>query len=288
MRAFLSHSSKDKGFVEAVASLLRPGTYELDSQTFEAGLLNSQSIVSSLKRCDLFCLFLSANSVASAYVEFETLLGVEFIASGKIGRFLAICLDDEAFQKASENVRFFNIIRKATEAESAARIIQGQLISAAESATGDVRPFLGREDELLELERQITDHRRPPSKAIFISGNFGCGRRTIAKKFYENQFPRVSRNFPTVTIDPFAGLEELYRKFVITLRPAMTASELKTRIQAFAIASAPERRRLVAQLINSLLGAHEAVVLLDNGGLICVWPLHDLALRKHLMAALKN
>ncbi len=81
MRVFLSHSSKDKGYVDAVASLLKPGTFEQDSQTFDAGLINSQAIIESMRRCDLYCLFLSANTLNSAYVDFETLLGVEFIAS---------------------------------------------------------------------------------------------------------------------------------------------------------------------------------------------------------------
>lgn len=96
MRAFLSHSSKDKGFVEAVAKLLRPGTFELDSETFDAGLVNSDAIISALRRSDLFCLFLSEASVTSSYVNFETLLSVELIAGGGIRRFLAICLDEKA------------------------------------------------------------------------------------------------------------------------------------------------------------------------------------------------
>src|SRR5689334_21600324 len=101
LRAFLSHSSKDKGFVEHVADLLPPGTFELDSLTFDGGLLNSKAIEEALRRSDLFALFLSQSSVVSAYVDFETLLGVEFLAKGQITRFLAICLDDEAFQRAS-------------------------------------------------------------------------------------------------------------------------------------------------------------------------------------------
>lgn len=111
MKVFLSHSSKDKGFVESVASLLRPGTFELDSLTFDAGLVNSEAIITSLQRCDLFCLFLSNNSVNSLYVDFETLLGVELFASGRINRILIICTDDDAFGKASTNVKFFNIVR---------------------------------------------------------------------------------------------------------------------------------------------------------------------------------
>lgn len=71
MRAFLSHSSKDKDFVEQVAELMRPGTYELDATTFDAGLVNSDAIRAALNRSDLFCLFLSRSSVISKYVEFE-------------------------------------------------------------------------------------------------------------------------------------------------------------------------------------------------------------------------
>ena len=79
MRAFLSHSSKDKGFVEGVADLLKPGTFELELATFDAGLLNATIIAEALRRCDLFCLFLSEeDSVQSPYVSFEALLGAEF------------------------------------------------------------------------------------------------------------------------------------------------------------------------------------------------------------------
>jgi hypothetical protein len=268
MRVFLSHSSKDKGFVDLVSGLLRPGTFELDSQTFDAGLVNSQAILASLRRCDLFCLFLSANSVTSAYVDFETMLGMEFLASGKVGHFLVICLDEKAFEQAAANIKFFNIVRKCLNADSAARLIQGHLISAAGQSANFAHPFGGREDELLELEKQITDHNRSQSKAVFISGNFGAGRRTLAQKFYEHRFPHVGRNFPTIHLDAFSGLDELYRKILAALRPTITTSELKTRIQAFGIAPPDERRRLVAQLFNSLLPAREAALLLDTGGIL--------------------
>jgi len=41
MRAFLSHSSSDKGYVQIVKENLRPGNYEFDSQTFDEGGLIS-------------------------------------------------------------------------------------------------------------------------------------------------------------------------------------------------------------------------------------------------------
>jgi TIR domain len=112
MKVFLSHSSQDKRYVETVASLLKPGTYELDSLTFDKGALNAQAIIKALHHSDLFCLFLSSASNASPYVNFETLLGVEMIASGKINQFLTICIDEAAFEKASANVKLWNIVRR--------------------------------------------------------------------------------------------------------------------------------------------------------------------------------
>ena len=196
MRVFLSYSSKDEGFVKGVSELLGPGTFELDGQTFDAGLINSQAIIKALTRSDIFCLFLSQDSIRSSYVDFETLLGVEFFARGGVKKFLAICIDDEAFAEASQNIKFFNVVRQSRTLESTARLIQGALISAATFNVLQSHPFLGRREEMAELERQVTDHNRPLSKAIFISGNVGAGRRTIAHKFYEDQYPQVGAIFP--------------------------------------------------------------------------------------------
>lgn len=175
MRVFLSHSSRDKGFVEATARLLRPGTFELDALTFDAGLVNSEAIIKALKRCDLFCLFLSKASASSRYVDFEVLLGLELIANGRISQLLVLCLDNEAFNLATENIRYFNIIRKGVEPESAARLIQGTLISASQARGLGGHPFLGREAEMVDLEKQVTDHRRPAPKVYLYPAMRGPG-----------------------------------------------------------------------------------------------------------------
>ncbi|WP_219761417.1 TIR domain-containing protein [Neoroseomonas alba] len=268
MRAFLSHSSADKDFVDRVAENLRPGSYELDATTFDAGLVNSDAIRVALGRSDLFCLFLSQASIRSAYVEFETMLGIEFLARGSISRFLAICLDDSAFASASENVKFFNIVRKSLDPEAAARLIQGQLISASSKAQSFAHPFLGREEELKALDNQVSDHGRPPIKGIYLSGNAGAGRRSLAAKFYENHFPHVGRVFPQVSISQYDGPEELYRGILAELRPTITATELRIRMTSFNVANPDEQARMTAQLLNSLLPSNEAAILLDEGGML--------------------
>jgi hypothetical protein len=267
MRAFLSHSSADKGFVEAVAAQLKPGTYELDSRTFEAGQLNAAAISDALSRSSLFCLFLSENSVNSDFVTFETLIAGELFAAGYLKKFVMICIDNVSFEKASKEVKRFNILRKVNNPDSAARIILGALINVRTSERTD-HPFLGRESELSSLEDQLIDPDRPPLKAIFLSGNTGVGRRTIAQKFFSNQFPEVSRAFPRVIVDQFDGVEELHRKFLAAIRPSISMAELLPIVEEFTKSSRPEKSVAVAALISPLVGERQAVLAYDAGGLL--------------------
>lgn len=268
MRAFLSHSSKDKGFVERVAELLKPGTFELDSATFDAGLLSSTVIIDALKRANLFCLFLSAESISSPYVAFETLLGMEFFAKGQINRFLAICIDEQSFNQASENVKLFSIVRRVTSVEQANWLIQGALVAAASSDKKFSHPFIGREDSLKELEAQVFAPDRPAQKALYVSGNFGSGRRSLVRKFFQNQYPQVGIAFPTISVEEFDGLDEMHRKAISAIRPTLTSRELATRVKAFETADVHEKTRQVASLLNSILPSRESIFLLDSGGIL--------------------
>ena len=266
MRVFLSHSSKDKAYVESVAKMLRPGTFELDSETFDRGAINSQAILSALERCDLFCLFLSSRSVLSSYVNFEALLGIEFLASGNVSKFLVICLDESAFEAASKSVKHFNILRNTPQPSAVARLIEGHLISL--SAATQHHVFIGREDEIKELGYQITDRSRPPPKALYLSGNYGSGRRTIARKIYRDYFPHVGLVFPVLRIGFVAGLDELYRIVLGALWPTIRTADLLSLIENFDAASFEQRTQIIASDLNALLEEREAAFILDDGGLL--------------------
>ena len=169
---------------------------------------------------------------------------------------------------ASKNAKHFNIGRNILKPEAAARRIQGHLISSARVHSTQHHVFIGREDEMKELGQKITDHARPPSKALYFSGNFGSGRRTIARSIYRNYFPQVAQVFPVISIEPFAGLDELYRTILGALRPTMLTSELLCQVESFDVASCEERARMVARELNALLPARETVFVVDNGGLL--------------------
>ncbi|GBQ45143.1 toll/interleukin-1 receptor domain-containing protein [Komagataeibacter europaeus] len=268
MRAFLSHSSKDKGYVERVAKLLKPGTFELDSTTFDAGRLNSFVISEALKRSDLFCLFLSEDSVESPYVKFETLFGMEQFSKGNIDRFIVICIDQNSFDHVDDNIKLFSIVRRTISIEASSWLIQGTLLSAASSDTKLSHPFIGRETALRELEIQVTAPDRPPQKALYVSGNFGAGRRALVRKFFQNQYPQVGSSFPTITIEELDGLDEIYRKVISAIRPSATAHELSAYIRTIDPPDIKEKIRQIASLFNSLLSSRECCFVLDAGGIL--------------------
>ena len=69
MRAFLSHSSKDKQLVDGVARRLGRAYVVYDKYAFEPGDNLSRAILDGLERSDIFVLFASKQSLQSDWVK---------------------------------------------------------------------------------------------------------------------------------------------------------------------------------------------------------------------------
>jgi hypothetical protein len=87
MKAFLSHSSKDKPLVEAVFEDLGAANCIYDAESFEEGKTSAEKIFGTLDEADLFVLFVSANSLASHWVKHELLVAHNSVAKGRIKGF---------------------------------------------------------------------------------------------------------------------------------------------------------------------------------------------------------
>ena len=142
MKAFLSHSSRDKPLVEEVAKRLGMAQVELDSSTFDSGLLNVETIRAALERSSIFVLFLTQDALESSYVRFEALLAQELLAKGLLEKFLVICLDAQAFSKADENWKSFSFVRHLTSDQSIARLIQNHLIIDRAKTASKHQPYV--------------------------------------------------------------------------------------------------------------------------------------------------
>jgi len=71
MKAFLSHSSEDKEFVQAIARELGRQFCVFDEYSFETGEQLKRSIEQGIDDSSIFVLFASRKALDSVWVEFE-------------------------------------------------------------------------------------------------------------------------------------------------------------------------------------------------------------------------
>jgi hypothetical protein len=128
VKAFLSHSSKDKYFVRQVAASLGVPQVEYDEHTFEFSL-NVEAIRRALKRSDLFVLFLSANSVTSSFVADEQRAALEARGRGIIKKVLVFAIDNTSYKALPEWLREINVVQQLSSPKACARRIQSSLIA---------------------------------------------------------------------------------------------------------------------------------------------------------------
>jgi tetratricopeptide (TPR) repeat protein len=268
MKAFLSHSSRDKGVVEPVADDLGSANCELDSVTFERGVMNTKAIQQALGRCSVFVLFLSRDAIKSGMVKFEASLAQELVGKGLIERFMVICLDDDAFRAAPSEWKDYNVVRKVSSVHAISRLVQNAVMIASLHSAKTATPFVGRTKELSEMKERLSDPIAPQPKGLFVSGNAGIGRRTFARKLFGDVYPSVNPIFPEIYVEPLDGYEEIFRKVYQVIAPIATLSAYRTRVLAFSIAKAEEKANQIAQLIETLITSREALVIHDHGGLL--------------------
>jgi Flp pilus assembly protein TadD len=268
MKAFLSYSSRDKGTVEAVADELGAANVELDSQTFDRGILNVTAIQNALKRADLYVLFLTKDALESRIVRYEALLAQELFAQGIVERFLVVCLDEEAFASAEQQWKAFNFVRRALGVQSIVRLIQHDLIAIRAKQKGGKHPFVGRTTELHDAKEQLIDPQSSKMRGLYISGYTGIGRHTFARHLFRDVYPAVLSVFPEITIERLDGYEEIYRKLSERLSPFATLSAWRARVAGFAAADENGKVDLIIQLLKNLMEAREAIFVTDTGGLL--------------------
>ena len=268
MTAFLSHSSQDKALVEDVAKQLGQHQIELDSETFDAGLLNAEAIREALKRASIFVLFLTETAIESTYVHFEALLAQELLAKGVLNRFFVVCLDEQAFTRADEHWKNYNFVRHLDSAQSISRFIQNALVANHASTHLNAQPYVERSRELNDLKRLLIQPNQSSPHALYISGNAGVGRRTFVRKFFSDRYPNINPVFAEIQVDLLDGYEEIFRKLCHEVAPMWPLRALRTRIAGFALAKDNEKAEQIARLFDQLVDNREAIFVHDSGGLL--------------------
>ena len=264
MRAFLSHSSKDKWFVGKVAEELGPLQTELDEKTFDY-TFNVQAIRAALRRSDIFVYFLSRESLESTFVKEEHRATLEARGRGSIHDILIFTLDGETHKQLPSWMQEINVVKVGKSAKSCARIIQGRLLELAALEDPGIGLYIGREEDERQIRRALS---QPPSKTpvfLHVVGHYGVGRRTFISNSVKKLFPRVYQTTLHVTLGQYEGCEDLYRQ----LYGLSKVSSFETTISdffSFTLLDNQSKAVAIADIVRDMVSHGELLVIIDEGG----------------------
>ncbi len=264
MKAFLSHSSKDKWFVGKIFDELGPILSEYDEVTFDY-TFNVQAIRDSLVRCSLFVYFLSKDSISSTFVNEEKRAALEARGAGFIKKILVFATDETSYRALPQWMKETNIVQRLSSAKSCARRIESVLFSQEAEAQDNDAVYLGRDRDEKALRSALIV---TPSKiplALHAVGHHGIGRRTFLRNALSKVLPKHYSIFVELGFDKHDGIEEFYRR-LYNLHIVSSLSETIDRFEKFSHMSEDGQVGEVLSIISEMADDGEFIVIVDDGG----------------------
>lgn len=257
-RAFLSHSTDDKPYVDEVAKYLgRPRT-TIDSQAFRPGEDFRQAIRRSLDDSDVFVIFVSPKSLASSWVQFEVDEAELRAIRGTLRRSIAIFIDGPV--SPSDLPVWLSRVRAVphTSPAQSARTIESLLFNSSDHQ----RPFIGRNEDLQRGVRKLSTDDPLPRIAI-ISGLEGVGRRSYLARLLKDA---LSLDLgPIIVLPTTATLEDLF----IQSHPTMlTRADAERQLETFRSFPQREQASEVARQLAFLAQQGGAPCIVDRGAML--------------------
>lgn len=270
IKCFLSHSSKDKEYVRAVALGLRKETRIFDEQTFEKGMSPAEEIISGLDDTSLFVLFLSDTALESKWVKEEIKLAKDRIEEGKIQRIYPIIIDskiDFSDERIPSWMKDGFNIQPIKKPQVAIRKINARLREIAFKTHPTLkerqRIYVGRNDQTTYVEERFDDFEKPTPTVFVASGLTSIGRKSFIKNaLIKSSIIRDSYEFPIIQMEPTDSIEDFILKIDdLGLADIGDIKDLMT-------TSISEKVAIAAKLIENITEEKERILIEDKGAII--------------------
>ncbi|WP_276976821.1 TIR domain-containing protein [Flavobacterium filum] len=291
-KVFLSHSSKQKGYVEVIANKLGKFNIVYDAWSFEAGNRTLDEIYSGLDSTGIFVYFISEDSLKSSWVEKEINRAEEFLKNGKLKRFLPLIIDhavkhsDERIPQWVKDEYNLKFISKPTKSydliKQGLRLVSWDLYPKRRQAD---QLFIGRTNQIKQFEERIYNFDIPTPASLIVSGLTSIGRRKFIKHVLINSNKvRAHYSPPIITLDNRNSIEDL----IVKLYGLGYSQQESTIISDLSIKPISVKINIACNLITELNGNNDILFILDNlaivsrDGNIVDWFLPINAIISHL------
>lgn len=221
IKAFLSHSSSDKGkYIRIVAERIGFNSCVYDEYSFESGLQPLEEIMAGLNESQLFVVFLSEPALNSKWVREEVFQAHELLQEEKLTRIYPIIIDSKIthnderipqWMKEEYNLKF---ISRPTVA---ARRIRQRLREIAWLQNPRLKElneiFVGRNDLISDIEKRVDSFDLELPVCFIASGIPHIGRSTLLKhSFVKSNITRPSYDFPSILLRREESIEDFIMK----------------------------------------------------------------------------
>ncbi len=270
MKAFLSHSSHDKVYVEMVAQQLGPDKCVYDNWTFEEGMKTLDEIQRGLQATDLFVVFLSEASLISNWVKTEIINASNLHKNGQIKRIFPVLINNSIshqdlripiWMREEYNLRY---ISKPTVA---ARRIQRRLREIAWNDHPRLKEreeiFVGRNNLIQLFEERIATIDKKHPVCVIAGGMKSVGRRSLllrclVKANIINKADRPS----VISLNSFEGLEDFILKvYDLNFSTGVVVTNLMTK-------TIKDKVSIAIGLLKDLQASNDILLIVDNGCLV--------------------
>ncbi|MBC3540772.1 TIR domain-containing protein [Rufibacter sediminis] len=267
-KIFLSHSSKQKGYVEVIANRLGKAHIVYDAWTFEAGNKTLDEIYQGIDSSGIFVYFISNESLESIWVEKEINKAEEYLKNGNLKKFLPILIDQNIkhsdnripqWIKDEYNIKYISKPTKTSDLiKQALRLVSWDLYPKRKQAD---QLFIGRTQQIKQYEERIYNFDLPTPSSIIISGLNSIGRRKFIKHVLVNSNKIRAHYAPhSIYLDSRSSIEDL----IIKLYGLGYSQHSKNLIENLSIKTISEKINIVTELIKELNSNNEIVFIIDN------------------------
>ncbi|MDO7926258.1 TIR domain-containing protein [Pseudomonas sp. KFB-139] len=257
-KAFLSHSSKDKGFVKGVADALGSALCHYDERTFEPTGDSADEILSALEDSEVFVLFLSANSLNSPWVQKEIKYARHMFFEGKITAVAIFPLDKTPRDTLEPWLRPFVVqtlmVQKLVGLRIRSMLIMPDTISSSR--------FIGRDSELSSLKSMLRDRSVSKPSAVMISGIGGIGKRRLLGRAYEDLYPFIPKHWVQIELGSYEGEAVLYERMLEYFEPLSDWAASLKKLEIFLGLTPAEKTLELARVFSEIEKTKQVVVLI--------------------------
>lgn len=264
MKAFLSHSSRDKEFVRAVSKELKRQYCAFDERDFVTGNDFFASIREHLKESDIFVLFASRNSLASDWVAMEVEEASYERLKGNITKCLVYIIDSGVTSADLPSWLQRAKISPANSPKAVARQILSHIDEVLRHKHSSL--FLGRRRDIEELQQLILPVAADPPAVLVVSGLPGIGRRSLVRNVSRSLF-NIDRMID-IAIQEGDSIEDLAIKLAAYVAPFSTKLGFDALVVEIKALSEGEQLERIIRDLHVFQNNREMPLLYDEGGLL--------------------